>query len=305
MTNFILNRLLQSVALLFGVLILVFFMIRLTGDPTSLMVSRQASVEEVERVRAELGFDRPLEVQLLDYLSDVLRGNLGISLSLDQPNSALLMERLPATIELAVGALFIAIVIGVPLGIVSGMYQNTVIDYLARFTALIGQTVPNFWLAMIFIVLFSVRLRWFPTFGRDGLRSIVLPAFALSLLAMGQFVRVARSAVLEARRSNFVRTAHAKGLHPARVTIQHITPNALIPLISVIGIQFTYMLGGSIYIETIFSWPGLGRLLNDAIQNSDFPLVQAITIFIAIFAISVNLLTDILYGLTDPRIRQQ
>ena len=286
-------------------LVLVFFTVRLTGDPVGLMVARNATPEQREAFRVAHGFDRPLAEQFLGYLGNALGGDLGKSLRLHLPNSELIMQRLPATMELALAALLLSLAVAVPLGIISGVFPGSPIDLLARLIGLAGQTIPSFWLAMILILVFAVNLRLFPTFGRDSLEHLVLPAVALSVASMGQMLRLLRSAVLEITQESYIRTARSKGLSEIVITLRHVTPNALIPLVSVVGVNFTYMLGGSVYIETIFAWPGLGTLLNDAINDSDFPLVQAITIFIAAFAISLNLLTDIAYDLIDPRARQR
>lgn len=305
MMRFLVRRLLQSIALIIGVLVLVFFTVRLTGDPVGLMVARNATPEQREAFRVAHGFDRPLAEQFMDYLGGALRGDLGTSLRLNLPNMDLIMQRLPATMELALAALLLSLVVALPLGIISGVYPGSPLDLLARLVGLAGQTIPSFWLAMILILVFAVNARLLPVFGRDSLQHLILPAVALSVASMGQMVRLLRSAVLEITREHYVRTARAKGLSERVITLRHVTPNALIPLVSVIGVNFTYMLGGSVYIETIFAWPGLGTLLNDAIGDSDFPLVQAITIFIAAFAIALNLLTDIAYDLIDPRARQR
>ena len=286
-------------------LVLVFFTVRLTGDPVGLMVARNATPEQREAFRVAHGFDRPLTEQFLGFLGNALGGDLGKSLRLHLPNSELIMQRLPATMELALAALLLSLAVAVPLGIISGVFPGSPMDLLARLIGLAGQTIPSFWLAMILILVFAVNLRLFPTFGRDSLEHLVLPAVALSVASMGQMVRLLRSAVLEITQESYIRTARSKGLSEIVITLRHVTPNALIPLVSVVGVNFTYMLGGSVYIETIFAWPGLGTLLNDAINDSDFPLVQAITIFIAAFAISLNLLTDIAYDLIDPRARQR
>jgi ABC-type dipeptide/oligopeptide/nickel transport system permease component len=304
MLRYLFFRIAQSLLLLIGVLALVFLMVRLTGDPAALMLSREATPEQLEAFRELNGMNRPVMVQLLDYFAGILRGDLGDSMQMDLPNSDLISQRLPATLELATTALLLALVVALPLGILSGMSPGTFVDYIARGLGLAGQTIPSFWLAMILILVVAVNVPWIPTFGRDGVNSLILPASALGLAGMGQLVRLTRSVVLEVRSENYIRTARAKGLHPYKVAWRHIMPNVAIPLVSVIGIQYTYLLGGSIYIETVFAWPGLGGLLNDAVNGSDFPLIQAITIFIGIFAIAVNLLTDIVYSLLDPRIRQ-
>lgn len=299
------RRLLQSIALIIGVLLLVFFTVRLTGDPVGLMVARNATPEQREAFRAAHGFDRPLTEQFLDWFGNALRGDLGKSLRLHLPNHELIMQRLPATMELALAALLLALLVALPLGIVSGVFPGSPLDLLARAIGLAGQTIPSFWLAMILILVFAVNARLLPSFGRDSAQHLILPAVALSVTSMGQMVRLLRSAVLEITHESYIRTARAKGVRELVITLRHVTPNALIPLVSVVGVNFTYMLGGSVYIETIFAWPGLGTLLNDAISDSDFPLVQAITIFIATFAISINLITDVIYDLLDPRARRR
>ena len=305
MLQFLVRRLLQSIGLIVGVLVLVFFTVRLTGDPVGLMVARNATTEQREAFRVAHGFDRPLTEQFLAWFGNALRGDLGKSLRLHLPNHELIMQRLPATMELALAALLLALIVALPLGIISGVFPGSPIDLLARAIGLAGQTIPSFWLAMILILVFAVNARLLPSFGRDSLQHLILPAVALSVTSMGQMVRLLRSAVLEVTSESYIRTARAKGVRELLITLRHVAPNALIPLVSVVGVNFTYMLGGSVYIETIFAWPGLGTLLNDAISDSDFPLVQAITIFIATFAISINLVTDFIYDLIDPRARQR
>lgn len=312
MQRYILSRLFQSFIMLVGVLFIVFFMLQLTGDPVALMVSRNASPEQVEELREELGFNRPVMVQFADFISKAVRGDFGMSLRHNQPAMELILERLPATVELASIALLFAMVVGIPLGLLGGANPGSIWDALARGTGLIGQTIPNFWLALILIMVFAVNLGWFPSFGREtwqfmGLalptKSVVLPAFALGLFTMGQLVRFTRSAVLEIKNEDFVRTAYSKGLADQRVYVKHILRNAAIPLISILGVQFGYLLSGSIYIETIFSWPGLGNLLAESIGNRDFALVQAIAFFTSLVVVSLNLTADIAYGMADPRIR--
>jgi ABC-type dipeptide/oligopeptide/nickel transport system permease component len=312
MQQYILSRLIQSVFILFGVLLIVFLMLQLTGDPVSLMISRHATPEDVETLREELGFNRPVAVQFGSFIAGAVTGDFGKSLRHKQPAMDLILSRLPATIELAVTALLLSLVLGIPLGLLAGSNPGSFWDLLSRGTGLLGQTIPNFWLALILVLVFSVHLGWFPTFGRDtwtamGLtlptRSVLLPAFSLSLFTMGQLVRFTRSAVMEIRCEDYVRTAYSKGIAHRKVYIRHILRNAAIPLISIVGVQFGYLLSGSIYIETIFSWPGLGNLLAESIGNRDFALVQAIAFFSSFVVVSLNLLTDIAYALADPRIR--
>jgi ABC-type dipeptide/oligopeptide/nickel transport system permease component len=312
MQRYILSRLVQCIVILFGVLCIVFFMLQVSGDPVSLMVSRNTSPEQLERLREEMGFNRPMIVQFAEFATDAIRGDFGISIRHKQPAMKLILGRLPATVELATVALLMSIIIGTTLGLLGGSNPGSIWDTIARGVGLIGQTIPNFWLALILIIVFAVNLGWFPTFGRDtwhflGIRlptrSVILPAFSLGLFTMGQLVRFTRSAVMEIRNEDYVRTAYSKGLPDKRIYVKHILRNASIPLISIIGVQFGYLLSGSIYIETIFSWPGLGNLLAEAIGNRDFALVQAIAFFTSVVVVTLNLLTDIAYGLADPRIR--
>jgi len=312
MQRYILSRLIQSFFMLVGVLFIVFFMLQLTGDPVALMVSRSASPEQIEELREELGFNRPVLVQFADFVTNAVKGDFGMSLRHNQPAMELILERMPATVELASIALLFAMSVGIPLGLLGGANPGSIWDVLARGAGLIGQTIPNFWLALILIMVFAVNLGWLPSFGREtyqfmGLalptKSVILPAFALGLFTMGQLVRFTRSAVLEIKNEDFVRTAYSKGLADWRVYIKHILRNAAIPLISILGVQFGYLLSGSIYIETIFSWPGLGNLLAESIGNRDFALVQAIAFFTSLVVVSLNLTADIAYGMADPRIR--
>ena len=312
MQRYILSRLVQCILILFGVLCIVFFMLQVSGDPVSLMVSRNTSPEQLERLREEMGYNRPMIVQFAEFATDAIRGDFGISIRHKQPAMKLILDRLPATVELASVALLMSMIIGITLGLLGGSNPGSIWDTIARGVGLIGQTIPNFWLALILIILFSVNLGWFPTFGRDtwnllGLRlptrSVILPAFSLGLFTMGQLVRFTRSAVMEIRNEDYIRTAYSKGIRDNRIYVKHILRNASIPLISIIGVQFGYLLSGSIYIETIFSWPGLGNLLAEAIGNRDFALVQAIAFFTSVVVVTLNLLTDIAYGLADPRIR--
>jgi peptide/nickel transport system permease protein len=303
MQRYFLSKVGQSILLLFGVLVLVFFILRLTGDPAALMMSRQATPEQIEAFREKMGFNRPLLVQFADFASGAVVGDFGNSLHFKTPALPLVLARLPATVQLAFVALLMAMIVGIPLGLVGGFNPGSLVDSVGRAVALLGQSIPNFWLALLFILFFAVRLQWFPSFGRDELKSVVMPAFVLGLPTMGQLVRLTRSAVLEIRGEDFIRTAHSKGLQPMVIYTKHVLRNVAIPLISVIGIQFGYMLGGSIYIETIFAWPGIGQLLQQAIGWRDFQLVLAIAVFTSLAVLVINVLTDVAYALIDPRIR--
>ncbi|MGD8489785.1 MAG: ABC transporter permease [Anaerolineae bacterium] len=293
----------QSLLLLFGVLVLVFFMVRITGDPARLMMPREANAEAVEAFRENMGFNRPLIVQFGDYFLDVLTGDFGQSLHFKSPALDLVLERIPATLQLATTALLFAMLVGIPLGLIGGFNPGTAVDSVGRLLALLGQSIPNFWLGQILIVIFAVMLGLLPSFGRDELRSVILPAFVLGLPTMGQLVRLTRSAVLEVRGEDFVRTAKSKGLLPWTIYTKHVLRNVAIPLVSVIGVQFGYMLGGSIIIEAVFAWPGIGQLLEQAIGWRDYPLIVAIAVFTSLVVLAINLLTDVAYAVIDPRIR--
>jgi ABC-type dipeptide/oligopeptide/nickel transport system permease component len=303
MLRYFLNKILLSIILIFGILTLVFFMLRVTGDPASLMMPREASPQQIEAFRESMGFNRPLGVQYVDFLSKAVVGNFGNSLHYNTPALPLVVDRLPATVELAIVGLLMALFIGVPLGLVAGFNPGSLIDSFGRLIGLLGQSIPNFWLALILILTFAVRLGWFPTFGRDEPKSVILPAFVLGLAVTSQILRMTRSTVLEVRSEDYIRTARSKGLSSHTIYFKHVLRNVSIPLVSLIGVQFCYMLSGSIYIETIYAWPGMGRLLQESIGWRDFPLVQALAVFTSVVVIILNLGTDLAYALIDPRIR--
>ncbi len=306
MLRYLLMRLGQSLLLLFGALVLVFWMVRLTGDPAALLIARDfASPEQLQEMRTALGLNDPLPVQFIRYTGDVLRGDLGYSLRFRQPVSEVIFAALPITLLLSTLAMAIALTVAIPLGVIGGVSPGSWKDSLARLVGLLGQATPTFWLALILIWVFAVNLRWLPSFGVDGPRSFILPAFALSIGAVGQLVRLTRSAVLEIRNEDYIRTARSKGLSPFTIGLHHIARNASIALVSVVGIQFTYLMAGSIYIESIFAIPGIGWMLNEAIRNRDFVLVQSLTLFIATFAVLIHLATDVIYSVLDPRIRHR
>lgn len=303
MPRYFLTRFANALGLLVGVILIVFMLVRLTGDPTALLIAREtATPAQMNAMRTALGLDRPLPLQFAGYVGDLLQGDLGYSLRFRQNANEVIFSAIPITVGLSTLALVIAVVIAIPLGVLGGYAPNTWLDLLARLLGLIGQTVPSFWLALILILVFAINLQWLPSFGADSARHFVLPAVALSVGGMGQLVRLTRSAVLEIRTADYIRTARSKGLSTTLIAARHVFRNAALALISVIGVQFTYAMAGSIYIESIFAIPGLGWLLNEAIVNRDFVLVQSVTLVIGIFVVLINLLTDILYGVVDPRI---
>jgi peptide/nickel transport system permease protein len=263
------------------------------------------SPPDVVATRHALGFDRPLHQQFGDYVGRVARGDLGISLRSNRPVGALIRERLPATVELTVAALLIAAAVAIPAGIVSAVKRGSAIDRVAMVGAVAGQAVPIFWLALLLITLFGVHLRWLPVFGRGSLAHLVLPAVSLSTVILGRLARLVRSSMLEVLGQDYVRTARAKGVGELRVLAGHALKNAAIPIVTLLGLQFAQLLGGAVVTETIFAWPGIGRLVVEAIFNRDFPVVQGVVLVVSLIFVAVNLLVDLAYAALDPRIRTE
>jgi peptide/nickel transport system permease protein len=302
-SRFFLRRLLQSAVAILGVVTLVFFIQRLAGDPTLLMLPDGATRDDIETLRRQLGFDRPLAVQYLDYLWDLLRLDLGQSLIQRIPVAEIMASRVPYTLYLASGALVVALGIGVPVGIVMAVRRDTRLErFLAAFV-LIGQSMPTFWSGILLILLFAVTLGIMPSSGVDGFRSIILPSIALGALTMATFARVTRTAVLEELGRDYVSTAQAKGLLFRRVIRRHILRNAATPIITISALEIANLLAGAVIVESVFAWPGLGQLAVQAIAARDFPIVQGIVLLGAFVSIALNLAADILYSVVDPRIR--
>jgi ABC-type dipeptide/oligopeptide/nickel transport system permease component len=285
--------------------VVVFALVHLSGDPVLLMVSPDAPPDVVTNTRHALGFDRPLYEQFARYLGNAAHGDLGLSLRMSRPVTTLIVERLPATLELTMAALVIAVVVAIPAGIVSAVKRGTVVDRLAMAGAVAGQAVPIFWLALLLIALFGVRLRWLPVYGSGSLAHFVLPAVSLSTIIMGRLARLVRSSMLEVLGQDYVRTARAKGLGESRVLVVHALKNASIPIVTLLGLQFAQLLGGAVVTETIFAWPGIGRLVVEAIFNRDFPVVQGVVLVVSLIFVAVNVLVDLCYAVLDPRIRTQ
>jgi ABC-type dipeptide/oligopeptide/nickel transport system permease component len=285
--------------------VVVFALVHLSGDPVLLMVSPDAPPDVVTNTRHALGFDRPLYEQFARYLGNAAHGDLGLSLRMSRPVTTLIVERLPATLELTMAALVIAVVVAIPAGIVSAVKRGTVVDRLAMAGAVAGQAVPIFWLALLLIALFGVRLRWLPVYGSGSLAHFVLPAVSLSTIIMGRLARLVRSSMLEVLGQDYVRTARAKGLGESRVLVVHALKNASIPIVTLLGLQFAQLLGGAVVTETIFAWPGIGRLVVEAIFNRDFPVVQGVVLVVSLIFVAVNVLVDLCYAVLDPRIRTE
>jgi len=285
--------------------VVVFALVHFSGDPVLLMVSPDAPPDVVATMRQALGFDRPLYEQFARYLGNAAHGDLGISLRMNRPVTSLILERLPATLQLTLAALVIAVLVAIPAGIVSAVKRGTVVDRLAMAGAVAGQAVPIFWLALLLIALFGVRLRWLPVYGSGSLAHYVLPAVSLSTIIMGRLARLVRSCMLEVLGQDYVRTARAKGLGESRVLAVHALRNASIPIVTLLGLQFAQLLGGAVVTETIFAWPGIGRLVVEAIFNRDFPVVQGVVLVVSLIFVAVNVLVDLSYAVLDPRIRTE
>lgn len=303
MARYVAQRLVWSVFVLFGVATAVFIILHLDGDPTALMLPADARPEDAARLRHAFGFDRPLPIQYLDFLSGVLRGDLGTSLRFQQPALGLVLERVPMTLLLALSGLTFSILLALPIGIASAARRGTWIDSLGMTLALLGQSVPVFWLGLMLIMVFAVGLHWFPALGSGGPDHLVLPTISLGLFTAAATARLLRAGLVEVLDQEFVRTARAKGLVERRVLLGHAVRNALIPVVTMLGLQFGALLGGALVTETIFAWPGMGRLLIQAIYNRDYPVAQAAILWLALIFVAVNLLVDLLYGVLDPRIR--
>lgn len=303
MTAYLIRRLVYSVFVLLGVSLLVFALVRLSGDPTALMVPLDATDEDVERLRRALGYDRPLPVQYLDFLTGALQGDLGTSLRHQQPALGMVLDRFPATLQLMAASLVVAIGVALPLGILSALRPDSWIDRFGVTLALIGQALPNFFLGIVLILVFSVGLGWFPSSGRGSFLHLVLPAITLGTAASAFLNRLLRSSLLEVLASDYVRTARAKGRSETATVFVHALRNAAIPVITVLGLQVIQLIGGAIVTETVFAYPGAGLLLVQSLGNLDFPVVQAFVLVVAVAVAIVNVAIDLLYGALDPRIR--
>jgi peptide/nickel transport system permease protein len=323
---------LQIIPVLLGVSIVVFFMVRaIPGDPAQIMLGQQATQEQVQQIRENMGLDKPIFVQYGLFLKDALRGDLGDSTVTGRPVTTELMVRLPATLELTAFAMLIAILVGIPVGVISAVRQYSLLDKSTSVLALTGISMPIFWLAMILVVIFGVNLELLPFPGRldpttgitaitglvlvdslltlnfagfwDGLLHLIMPALALATIPMAVIMRMTRSSMLEVMNEDYVRTARAKGVVPWRVVFKHALRNAMLPTITVIGLQTGLLMGGAIITETIFSWPGIGLYTYNSISSRDYASIQGVVLYAALLFVLINLLVDILYAILDPRVR--
>lgn len=304
MPRYLARRLALTIPVLLGVATLVFALIHLIpGDPAQAMLGETAAEEDVEALRRRLGLDRPLVEQYGSFLAGLARGDLGTSLRTNEPVVQAILARVPATMELAAAAMLVAIGVAIPLGIVAAVGRGTFVDHLATTLALTGISVPNFWLGPLLAIIFAVELGWLPVSGRGTPAHLVLPAISLGAALAAILARMTRASLLEELREPYVQAARARGASQPRAVLRHAFRNSLIPVVTLIGLQFGAVLTGAVITETIFAWPGIGRLLIQSIGFRDYPLVQGCILFIAVTYVAMNLLTDLVYGVLDPRIR--
>ncbi len=296
-------RLLQSIAVVFVVVSLVFVGTRLIGDPVSAFAARNATPESIEAAKEQLGLLDPLIVQYGNFLASVVQLDFGDSIYTKQPAWDEVAARLWATVQLSIAAFVLILAIGVPIGMLAAVRRGSVPDLLARLLALIGQAMPNFWLGLLLIFIFAVRLEWLPTSGRGGFEHLILPAITLAGFGAAAAMRLTRSGMLDVLSNDYIRTAHAKGLTGRTVIVRHALRNALLPLITVLGIMLAQLLAGSIIVEVVFAWPGIGRLVFRSISLRDFTVIQVGVLVIAVWFVVINILVDISYNFLDPRIR--
>jgi peptide/nickel transport system permease protein len=324
--TYIIKRLIQFIPVLLGISILVFFLLHLIpGDPAMTLLGQDATPKDLEHLRNVLGLNQPIYVQLLLFLKNLIHGDLGMSIFQDVPVITLIGKHLPATIELALLAMIIALVISIPLGIISAVKQFSWLDYGSMFFAQLGVSMPVFWMGLLLIIGFSVNLNILPSFGRgeplfeaightlqtgnlyyflDSIKHLLMPAFTLGVMSAAMITRMVRSAMLEVLKEDYIRTAEAKGVKGMAVIVKHAFRNALIPVVTIVGLQFGNLLGGAIVTETVFAWPGIGRLVITAISQRDFPVVQGCVLMIALIFALINLIVDVLYAVINPKIQQ-
>ncbi len=292
------------ISVVLGVSIFSFTFMHLSGDPAALMLPPDATERQIVDLRERMGFNDPIPLQYVRFLTGAVRGDFGVSLRHQQPAMGLVIERLPATIELAVTGMAIALLVAIPFGILSALRRGSILDYGVMAAALLGLSMPNFWVGILGILIFAVHLRWLPTAGHGTWAQLVLPGIALGAYLMALVARLTRSGMLEVIRQDYIRTARAKGLAEPVIIARHALKNALIPLVTVIGLQMGELLGGAVVIETVFAWPGVGRLILQAVSQRDYPVVQAAVFVMAMIFVITNLFVDLAYQYIDPRIRR-
>jgi len=303
MTAYLIRRLIHSLFVLVGVSVLVFVVARFVGDPARLMLPLEASDAQVAELRARLGFDQPIYVQLARYTLDLMHGDFGTSLRLGVPAMSLVLDRFPATVYLALSVVTFSLLVALPMGIVAAIWPRSAIDRLATVIAFTGISVPTFWLALVLIIVFAVNLHWLKTSGYGGIEYLILPVLALSVVHIGRIGQVVRSCMLDELSRPYVTTARSKGLHERETVVGHALRNAAIPVITLTADEVAGLINGAVVIEVIFAWPGIGSLALDAIQKRDYPVVQADVLLVAAAVVMINLVVDLTYAYVDPRIR--
>ncbi|XWX03089.1 ABC transporter permease [Aggregatilineales bacterium SYSU G02658] len=302
MTQFLLTRSLRTLLTLFGVVLLTFILGRVTGDPVAMMLPQTATLEDYERIRISLGLNEPLPTQFAIYIANLLQGDLGTSIVLRRPALEVVLERIPLTLQLGIPALVISTLVGIPLGVIVARRRDTALDRFVMSLTLAGQALPPFFIGILLILLLGVTLRWTPTFGSDTPAHLILPTLTLLIYPLAIIVRLTRSSMLEVLNTGYVRTARSKGLSERDVVYRHALRNALIPVITVIGLQVATIISGSAIVETVFAWPGIGQLAVASIGGRDYPIIQTIVLISAAAFCLVNMVVDLLYFLIDPRI---
>lgn len=323
MWTFIVRRLIQSVIVIIGVTLITFTALQMSGDPTYLYVSERATDAEIQRTREALGFDRPLPEQYLSFLGNLLQGDFGNSLSYKRPAIEAVMEALPATLELTLFAMFLAIVVAIPLGVLASLNRGSAVDGSIMTMGMLGQSIPSFWLGIMMIMFFGLQLRILPISGHvpfimpliqgDFVRAftnlpqtlyyLIMPGFAVAFYSISRNARLVRSSMLEVLGQDFVRTARSKGISERAVVVRHALRNAWLPVVTMIGLEFGFLIGGVVVVEMVFSWPGIGRLVFNAINQRDIPVVQAAVVTLALVFIALNLIVDLVYAKIDPRVK--
>lgn len=303
MGRYLLRRVLHGVVVLLGVSVIVFLLMHLGGDPVAVLLPLDAPPEQVAAFRQEMGFDRPLPVQYALFLSRAIRGDFGYSYHYRTDALSIVLERMPATLKLTAAAMAIALAVAIPAGILSALKQGSVLDMVVRVSVLLGQAVPGFWLALVLIMVFGVKLRWLPVSGAEGWRSIVLPAIVTGSFSMATVTRLLRCNLVETMAETYIQVARGKGVPENLIVTRHALKNAAIPTITVIGLQMGWLLGGAVISEAVFAYPGMGRLAVTAIGYRDVPVIQSFVAIMAIIVVTINLGVDILYSWADPRIR--
>ena len=301
-TSWLVRRLIYAAITLVVISMVVFSLVRMTGDPVLLFLPQDATQADIDRVRRQFGFEDPLIQQYRRFLVSALRGDFGVSIKFQEPVLDVVTRRLPATVLLASAAMLLTLAVALPAGIVSALRRNSLIDRLTMTAVVLGQSMPSYWLGVMLILLVSVQWRLLPAFGYGTLAHLVLPAVTLSAFFIARIARLTRSGMLEVLKSDYIRTAEAKGLPVTSVVLKHALKNAGLPIITIVGIEFGTLLGGTVITETIFAWPGLGRLAVDAIYGRDYPVVQTIVLLVSAIFVSLNLIVDVLYRWIDPRI---